>query len=105
MNPRPTSSDSAHRFIVAYDITDDPRRARVAKTLEYYGDRVQYSVFVVDVKPARMIRLRSALLRILDLDADSVLICDVGPLPHGGSNRISYLGLPRTITGQGPLIL
>jgi CRISPR-associated endonuclease Cas2 len=32
-------------FVVAYDISDDQRRAKLAKTLEDFGDRAQYSVF------------------------------------------------------------
>ncbi len=105
MTSRRTLPDAAHRFVVAYDITNDPRRIRVAKTLESYGDRIQYSVFIVDIKPARMVRLRASLARLIDHGTDSVLLCDLGPLAHGGLTRVSYLGLARTITGQGPLIL
>lgn len=32
-------------YLISYDIPDDRRRVRVAKTLKDYGDRVQYSVF------------------------------------------------------------
>ena len=105
MIARPLGPDSAHRFIVAYDVSNDPRRSRVAKTLESYGDRIQFSVFVLDIKPARMTRLRASLSRLIDPEADSVLFCDLGPLSHGGLNRVSYIGLSRTITGQGPLII
>ena len=35
--------------VVAYDIPDDRRRTRVAKVLEDYGDRVQYSVFEMNL--------------------------------------------------------
>lgn len=105
MTTRPVSTDSAHRFLIAYDVVHDPRRNRVAKTLESYGDRVQYSVFLVDVKPAKIVRLRSALRRAIDVETDSVLICDLGPVSHGGLTRISYVGIPRAVTGQGPLIL
>lgn len=100
-----TAIESAHRFLVAYDVVDNHRRTRVAKTLESYGDRVQYSVFVVDVRPARMLRLLAVLRVKIDLGTDSVLVCDLGPVSHGGLNRISYIGLPRAVTGQGPLIL
>lgn len=105
MTPKPAPRDVAHRFIIAYDIANDPRRTRVAKTLETYGDRIQFSVFIVDIKPAKLARLRASLLRLIDADTDSVLICDLGPLSHGGLTRINFLGLPRTVTGQGPLIL
>jgi len=55
------TADTVHRFLIAYDISDDPRRNQVAKTLESYGDRIQYSVFLVDAKPAKLLRLRAAL--------------------------------------------
>lgn len=98
-------TESAHRFIVAYDICDDARRNRIAKVLQSYGDRVQFSVFLLDAKPAKLVRLKAALHRLLDPEADSVLVCDLGPHIHGGLHRISYLGLERTITGQDPLVL
>ena len=33
------------RYLVTYDIPDTKRRTRLAKILEDFGDRVQYSVF------------------------------------------------------------
>ena len=32
-------------YLVSYDIPDTKRRTKLAKTLEDFGDRVQYSVF------------------------------------------------------------
>lgn len=32
-------------YIVSYDIGDDHRRTKIARTLEDFGTRVQYSVF------------------------------------------------------------
>jgi CRISPR-associated protein Cas2 len=32
-------------YLVSYDISDDRKRSRVAKTLRDFGSRVQYSVF------------------------------------------------------------
>lgn len=98
-------SDPAHRFIVAYDVRLDARRARIAKVLESYGDRIQYSVFIVDAKRAKMLRLKAALRSHMNVASDSVLICDLGPHGHGGLERIAYVGLERTITGQDPLLL
>jgi CRISPR-associated protein Cas2 len=97
--------DSIHRFLIAYDITDDARRTRVAKALQTYGDRIQYSVFLIDAKPAKLVRLRAVLRRLIDTGMDSVLICSLGPLANGGSRRIDFIGLERTFTEQGPLIL
>ena len=40
-------------YLVAYDIPDDGRRTRLARVLEGYGDRIQYSVFLCDLKSER----------------------------------------------------
>jgi len=99
------TADSVHRFLIAYDISDDPRRSRVAKTLESYGDRIQYSVFLVDAKPAKLLRLRAVLRQVMDLNVDCALICDLGPLSYGGRRRMEFLGHPPQYTDEGPLIL
>ena len=99
------SADSVHRFLIAYDVGDDLRRTRVAKTLESYGDRIQYSVFLVDAKPAKLVRLRSALGSLMDLSGDRALICDLGPLAYEGVRRLEFMGNRPTYTTDGPMIL
>lgn len=99
------TSDRVHRYIVAYDISSDARRVRVATTLESYGDRVQYSVFLVDAKPAKLLRLRIAVTAQVDLRTDSVLICDLGSLSERDSDHIEVIGSARSFTGQGPMVL
>lgn len=99
------SSDAVHRYILAYDIASDLRRVRVAKTLESYGDRVQFSVFLVDTKPARVLRLRARIAGEIDLATDSLLVCDLGPVQGSGGGRIDFVGANRPITGSGPLVL
>lgn len=37
------------RIVVSYDVSDDRRRRKVARILEGYGYRVQYSVFECDL--------------------------------------------------------
>jgi CRISPR-associated protein Cas2 len=97
--------DTAHRYLICYDVVDDPRRERLAKTLQTYGDRVQYSVFVVDAKPAKLVRLRATMRQVIDSDADSILICSLGPLADGGTSRIEFEGRQRPLTGHGALIV
>jgi len=97
--------DSAHRLLIAYDVADDVRRARVAKTLESYGDRIQYSVFLVDAKPAKALRMKASVRAHLELALDSVLVCDLGPVSHGGLARLEFIGLERAFTGNGPVVL
>lgn len=97
--------EEPRRYLIAYDVPDDARRERLARTLSTYGDRVQYSVFVVDVRPARLVRLRAKLERLIGPDEDSVLLCDLGPLHRVGDGRFEFLGRQREITPHGPLVL
>ncbi|WP_199912529.1 MULTISPECIES: CRISPR-associated endonuclease Cas2 [unclassified Actinomyces] len=96
--------DDVRRVLVAYDVPSDRRRSRVAKKLLKYGDRIQYSVFVVDATPAKLLRMRAELDEVIDPDEDSVLLCDVGLLASVDAERFSYIGLTRTITPEGPLV-
>ena len=90
--------DDVRRVLVAYDVPSDRRRTRVAKILLKYGDRIQYSVFVVDAAPARLLRMRGELVGVIKTDEGSVLLCDVGLLSSVDEQRFSYVGLTRTIT-------
>lgn len=96
--------DDVRRVLVAYDIPSDRRRTRVAKKLSTYGDRIQYSVFVVDTAPAKLMRMRQELGELVDPEEDSILMCDIGVLATVDEKRFSYVGLTRTITPDGPLI-
>ena len=99
------SRDAARRYLVAYDIAHDGRRLRVATKVSAYGDRIQFSVFVVDGRPAKMVRLRAALLRLIDPDLDSVLICDLGPVAGDIDRRFDVIGRQRPITDLHVLVL
>ena len=99
------SRDAARRYLVAYDVPDDRRRVRIAKKLGSYGDRVQFSVFIVDVRPARLVRLRSELERLMFMDEDSVLICEIGPVLGVDRGRFEILGGSRPLTDDAAFIL
>lgn len=51
-------------YIVSYDITSDRLRAKIAKTLEGYGRRVQYSVFECDLTEKRYKELYQKILEL-----------------------------------------
>lgn len=52
-------------YLVCYDIEDDKIRTRVAKILEGWGYRVQYSVFECDIDTSQMDALASRLEKAL----------------------------------------
>ncbi|WP_433532637.1 CRISPR-associated endonuclease Cas2 [Micromonospora sp. CA-263727] len=99
------SIDDVRRYLIAYDITDDVRRTKVAKKLESYGDRVQYSVFIVDARPAKLLRLRAQLTDMINEGTDSVLFCNLGTLRENNRRPLDVIGCSRTITDHGPAIL
>lgn len=99
------SRDAAHRYVVAYDVTDDGRRSRIATRLSTFGDRLQYSVFVIDGRPAKLVRLRRELARLIDPQLDSVLICDLGLPSSDDGARFQVIGRRRPITDTTTLVL
>jgi len=63
--------------IFCYDIASPHRRVRVAKVLEQYGDRIQKSVFQLDVSPVKAKEIKDALLTIMAEKEDSLLILPI----------------------------
>ena len=59
-------------YTVAYDITDDKRRNRVAKVLKDFGTRIQYSVFECNTDRRALLRLQNRLEKAIDADEDTV---------------------------------
>lgn len=58
--------------VVAYDISDDRRRNRVAVVLEGYGQRVQESVFECWMDSRQLAELQSRLNSEIDAHEDRV---------------------------------
>jgi len=59
-------------IVITYDIPDDRRRNRVAKALEGFGYRVQFSVFECEVDEAQFRRMREKVAGRINPDEDSV---------------------------------
>lgn len=79
-----------HRYLVAYDIRDDRRLRSIAKCMEGYGERIQYSVFLCDLSERERIAMRGDIITLMKLPEDSVMIVDLGPA--GDSSRFLFLG-------------
>jgi len=65
-------------YLVAYDIRESKRLRRVAKHLEGYGTRIQYSIFRCRLTGRQMERLRWELTRVLKPEDSLITIglCD-----------------------------
>lgn len=59
--------------LIAYDIADPRRLARVAKTCENYGIRVQYSVFECHLQTDQFDTLWDTLCNIIDEQEDRLV--------------------------------
>ncbi len=78
-------------FLVAYDIADPKRLRKVTRTCEDFGLRRQFSVFFCRLSATDLVRLRSRLYDIIDLDKDQVLFI---PLCQRCARQIESLGRP-----------
>ena len=61
-------------YLVSYDVRDPTRLRHVAKCLEGFGVRVQYSVFECELTPTMLEDMRRAVLDDMDTDEDSLRI-------------------------------
>ena len=48
-------------YLAAYDIRDDYQRARVARVLRHYGERIQHSVFELWIEIQELDELKRAI--------------------------------------------
>ena len=77
-------------YLVTYDIADDQRRTKVAKILEDFGDRVQYSVFEMELERMDQVdEMQARLAKVIDPELDGVRIYF---LCQGCRTKISILG-------------
>lgn len=75
-------------YIIAYDIADNKRRLRVAKTLESWGYRIQESVFQLRLDIATLARVRS---RLSALISDSEDVIHIYPICSSCADRADIL--------------
>lgn len=93
--------------LVTYDVqvtsTGGAKRLRqVAKACRDFGQRVQYSVFEIEVEPAQWVRLKARLEKIIDPSFDSLRYY------HLGSNwerKVEHVGAKPSLDLTGPLIV
>ncbi len=93
--------------LITYDVsTEDTkgkgRLRKVAKQCVNYGQRVQNSVFECVLDPGQCKLLKAQLLKIIDLDKDSLRFYYLG---NQYKSKIEHYGTKRTIDQEGTLIL
>ena len=93
--------------LVTYDVrTSEPggagRLRRVARACQDFGQRVQYSVFEIEVDPAQWTILRARLESLIKPDQDSLRYYFLGA---NWRRRVEHVGAKPAPDLGGPLIV
>lgn len=94
-------------ILVSYDVSTasingGKRLRRLAKTCRDYGQRVQYSVFEIEVDFAQWAFIKHRLCKIIDPDQDSLRFYYLG---RNWQNKVEHVGAKPTLDLNGPLVL
>jgi CRISPR-associated protein Cas2 len=92
------------RYLVSYDIAHPKRLRRVAKVLEGFGVRLQYSVFECPLDEMRLAKAKAALQQLINHDEDQVLFVSLGPAAGDATLIIEALGLPYAVRTRVTII-
>ena len=93
--------------LVSYDVSTvdaagRKRLRKVAKECVNYGQRVQNSVFEVDVDYGTFLKLQDRLMKIIDEEQDSLRFYYLG---NNWKRRVEHIGAKETYDPEGSLIL
>lgn len=93
--------------LVTYDVRTSEgngaaRLRAVAKACRDYGQRVQYSVFEIEVDPAQWTRLKARLEGLIRPESDSLRYYYLGA---NGQRKIEHVGAKPAADLDGPLII
>lgn len=93
--------------LVSYDVSTvdaagRKRLRKVAKECVNYGQRVQNSVFEVDVDYGTFLKLKDRLMKIIDEEQDSLRFYYLG---NNWKRRVEHIGAKETYDPEGSLIL
>jgi len=89
-------------WVVSYDIPNNRRRAKVAKILEGFGRRAQYSVFECDINSEKCDRLEAQLKHVIDPIEDDVRFY---PMNRADIKRVRLLGRAKLNRNQSYYIV
>lgn len=93
--------------LVTYDVNTQSdggkkRLRQVARACEDWGQRVQFSVFEIEVDPAQWTKLRARLEGIIDAKTDSLRYYFLGA---NWTRKIEHVGAKPAADLNGPLII
>jgi CRISPR-associated protein Cas2 len=94
-------------LLVTYDVnTTTPagrkRLRRAARACQDFGQRVQFSVFEIEVDPGRWVTLKARLEGMIDVSVDNLRYYDLGA---NRTRRVEHVGAKPPADLGGPLIV
>lgn len=92
--------------LVSYDVSTsseggERRLRRVSKACRDFGQRVQFSVFEIEVEPDQWVQLRQRLIDLIDKEVDSLRFYFLG---HNWQKRIEHVGAKPALDMNAPLV-
>lgn len=92
--------------LVSYDVSTssvggEKRLRKVAKACRDFGQRVQFSVFEIQVEPAQWVALKQRLCDLIDPSVDSLRFYHLGARWEG---KVEHVGAKPSIDFKSPLI-
>lgn len=91
-------------YLVTYDVSNDKRRSRIFQALLDHGDHTQFSVFLCQLDPAELAKLRCVLQPHIHHEQDQVLIVDLGQAHHDLDQSIEAMGKPFALTPRAHIV-
>ena len=89
-------------YIVGYDIADQKRLAKVAKIVQGFGYRIQYSFFHCFISSQQKKRLRQLLQKVIHEGEDQVIIV---PVSEKQLKEIEFVGYKINLQAEGIIIV
>jgi CRISPR-associated protein Cas2 len=89
-------------YAISYDIPDNKRRLKIAKTLKDYGERVHLSVFEARLENSQLKRMKERIKRIINQEEDSVRIYS---LCAACSEKIDIIGYGKMVQDPDVIVI
>ena len=92
--------------LVSYDVSTsgggERRLRRIAKVCRDYGQRVQFSVFELEIDTARWVGVKQRLCDLIDPQLDSLRFYYLG---RNWPAKVEHIGAKPVLNLNGPLVL
>mgnify|MGYP005792220121 CR=1 FL=1 len=93
--------------LISYDVSTvssagKSRLRKVAKECQNHAQRVQNSVFEADLDYSAFLRLKERLLKLIDLEQDSLRFYYLG---NNWEKKVEHVGAKKTYNPEGVIII